>query len=155
MSQAYQLQVVRTKIAEPSEPLTNPSAVAQSCQDLVKFDREHLVRLDLNNHCEVIGRETVHIGTADAVNISPREIFRGALLSGATRVIVVHNHPSGSAEPSDEDLGVLRRLWDAGQMLDLELLDFVIVTDSGRYWSESGGAGCLRLADPSQQQLAD
>ena len=149
----YRIELVRTRIAEPSEELSGPAAVARFCGDLPSLDREHLVRLDLDCRCQVIGRETVHIGTADSVVLSPREIFRGALLSGATQVVVVHNHPSGSPEPSGEDRVVQKRLRKAGEMLEIELTDFVILGEGGRYWSAVDGYGRLPPETPGQHRL--
>ncbi|MBU0718597.1 MAG: JAB domain-containing protein [Planctomycetes bacterium] len=134
----YRLEVVRTKIAEPSAPLNSPGEVAKRYAYLEKYDRERLIRIDLDNENRVIGEELVAIGTADAALMSPREIFRGAILNGATRIIVVHNHPSGNAEPSREDLDVREKLVEAGKLLAVPVVDFVIVGEGGRYWCSSG-----------------
>ena len=135
MKQAYRLEVVRTKIAEPTAAMNSPDAVGRRYAYLQKFDRERVIRLDLNNKNCVIGEETVAIGISEAAIMSPREVFRGALLSGATRVIVLHNHPSGDPTPSAEDREIGRTLRAAGRLLAIPLLDFVIIGEDGRYWS--------------------
>ncbi len=137
MKQAYRLEVIRTKIAEPSEPLSSAAAVARQFAHLEKYDRERLVRVDLDNQNRVIGEEVVAIGTADSAIMSPREIFRGAILNGASRIIIVHNHPSGNVEPSREDLDVKGKLEAAGELLAMPMVDFVIIGEGGRYWSTS------------------
>lgn len=137
MKRAYELTVVRTNIAEPSDTLDRAGAVARFCADLTACDREHLVRLDLDCRCRLVARETVFVGTVDTIVVSPREIFRGALLSGGRRIIVVHNHPSGDPSPSDEDLTVARNLEKIGELMDMPLADFIVVGDGGRYWSWS------------------
>lgn len=142
MDKTYEIQLVRTKIADVTETFNNPQAVARYCGYMSRFDREHLVRLDLDTRCQLVSRETVHIGTADACVVGPSEVFRGALLRGARQIVVVHNHPSGQAEPSDEDRCIAEALQKAGKLLGVALADFVIIGDCGRYWSwRSGSAG--------------
>jgi DNA repair protein RadC len=85
----------------------------------------------------MIGEEIVSIGVADGAMVSPREIFRGALLNSASRIIVLHNHPSGDPTPSDEDRVVMNALVEAGKLLAVPVVDFVIIGDGGRYWSSS------------------
>ena len=66
-------------------------------------------------------------GVLDAAILEPREVFRPAVKNATSRIILVHNHPSGDPTPSDEDLEVTRRLIDAGKMLNIRVLDHVIV----------------------------
>ena len=73
-------------------------------------------------------------GTVDASLVHPREVFREAVASGASAVILVHNHPSGDPAPSGEDRAVTRQMVRAGQTLGLPVLDHVIV-GGGRYVS--------------------
>ena len=82
---AYRLEVVRTKIAEPSPPIHSAKDVARRYGHLAKYDREYLLRLDLDNRSRIIGEETVSIGTASAAMFSPREVFIGALLNPYVR----------------------------------------------------------------------
>ncbi len=105
-----------------------PAEVAQKCQSFRKAKKEHFCVFFLDTQNKILGKETVSIGTLNASLIHPRETFRTAILKNSASVIVVHNHPSGSLEPSDEDLAVTKRLKDAGKLLGIELLDHVIVT---------------------------
>mgnify|MGYP006269687335 CR=1 FL=1 len=134
VSPAYRIELVRTKVAEPATSLSSPQDVARYLEHLARYDREHLIRLDLDVRCQLISVETVHIGTVDAIQISPREIFRGALLSGARQVIIAHNHPSGDPSPSDEDRAVADKLKRVGELMDIPVTDFCIVAD-GEFWS--------------------
>lgn len=68
-----------------------------------------------------------------------RPLFAAALLAGATAVILVHNHPSGRVEPSDEDRALCRSLRQAGEILAVEVLDFVIVGEEGITSALEGG----------------
>ena len=132
---AYRLEVVRTKIAEPSAPLNSPGEVAKRYKYLERYDRERLIRVDLDGQNRTIGEEVISVGTADAAIMSPREVFRGAILNGASRIIIVHNHPGGDPEPSGEDLEVREKLAEAGELLAVPLVDFVIIGENGRYQS--------------------
>ena len=144
---AYRLEVVRTKIAEPSPPIHSPKDVAGRYSHLAKYDREHLLRLDLDNRNRIIGEETVSIGTASAAMVNPREVFIGALLNGAVRIIVLHCHPSGDPSPSTEDRVVEEKLSEAGELLGLPVMDFLIIGENGRYWSTRDGDDQVECAD--------
>jgi DNA repair protein RadC len=90
--------------------------------------------LDTKNH--VLKEEIVTKGTLDASLIHPREVFRGAIKESAHAIIVVHNHPSGDPSPSEEDLRITSKLFDAGELLNIELLDHVIVgRDNFHSWN--------------------
>ena len=96
-----------------------------------------LVALDTRHR--VIGTTIVSIGTAAHTFLAPREVYRDALLLGASAIVVAHNHPSGDAAPSDDDRRITRRLARAGETLGVELLDHVIVGDPA--WTSLARAG--------------
>jgi DNA repair protein RadC len=79
-------------------------------------------------------------GTLDASLVSPREVFRLAVVEGAAAIILAHNHPSGDPAPSPDDRAVTRQIAEAGRALGIPVLDHVILGD-GRYVSlaEEGG----------------
>ena len=99
--------------------------------------REHFIALYLNGAHEVIAYRVVATGIANSCPIHPREIFQPAILSGAIAILVAHNHPSGQCEPSSEDRAVTKKLKDAGELLNIKLLDHIIVTDSAHYSFQS------------------
>ena len=76
----------------------------------------------------------IAIGAQNASIIHPREIFRSAILAGASSIILSHNHPSGSPDPSDEDRNSTRRLTEAGELLGMKILDHIII-GHGTYYS--------------------
>lgn len=92
-------------------------------------DREHFFTVSLDARGNILGYELVAIGTLDGVDVHPREVFRSAILAGASSIIVGHNHPSGSTEPSPDDVALTRRLRSAGELLGIPLIDHVIVTE--------------------------
>lgn len=154
MQTAYEFTVIRRRIADRTPiAIDSPSKAARFCLDMTRYDREHLVALYLDTRLQLIGRETVHIGTADACMISPREIFRGCLLVGATQVLVLHNHPSGDPSPSDEDQRVADHLDHLGELMGVALTDFMVVGEGGRFWSRQHGQGRVRTPNHPTQTL--
>ncbi|MFA5990840.1 MAG: DNA repair protein RadC [Candidatus Doudnabacteria bacterium] len=111
--------------------ILSPREVWEQLKDIRSNKKEHFVVFFLNTQNQEIQRETVSVGTLNASLIHPREVFEPAIKHLAAHVILAHNHPSGSLEPSDEDLAVTKRLCDSGRLLGIEVLDHVIVTDKG------------------------
>ena len=104
---------------------------------------EQVLALHFDTKRKLIGIHIVSVGTLDASLVHPRDVFKAACLSNASALIVAHNHPSGDPTPSAEDHALSKRLRLAGELLGVELLDFLIVTDPAeglRYLSftESG-----------------
>lgn len=98
-------------------------------------DREHFVTLMLDAKNRVIGIHTVSIGTLSAALVSPREVFKAAILANAAAIILGHNHPSGDTTPSPEDIQVTETLKKAGALLEIEVLDHVIIGENGAFRS--------------------
>lgn len=102
-----------------------------TCFFLNRKAEEHLVMLALSSSLQVLGTFEISHGTVNASLASPREIFIRALLCGATSIVVAHNHPSGSLEPSREDKQTYYRLCRAGDLLGIQLLDFLVIAGEG------------------------
>ncbi len=92
---------------------------------------ECLVVLMLNTRRRIKGHQLVTIGTMDTLLVHPREIFRCAVIAAASVLVLMHNHPSGEATPSEADIKVTRDLIRAGQVLKIEVADHVIVGNPG------------------------
>ena len=90
--------------------------------------REHLMALFLNARNEMLYKKPMFIGTLNANLVHPREIFAEALKQNAASIILVHNHPSGDAEPSEDDLTITKRIVEAGRIMGIDVLDHVIIT---------------------------
>lgn len=87
-----------------------------------------------DNKSMLIGEKLLSTGTSNAALISARDIYRTALQHQAAYVVVLHNHPSGSPEPSREDILVTRKIKACGELLDILLMDHIIIGDN-RYFS--------------------
>lgn len=94
-------------------------------------DREHLVVLHLDSKHRAVSAEVVSIGTLSASLVHPREVFKAAILANARAIVVAHNHPSGDSHPSAEDFTIHSKLKDAGVLLDIPVLDFLVIVPGG------------------------
>lgn len=91
------------------------------------FDQEELWVLLLNTKNRITHEALVYRGTVNSMVIRPAELFKAAVRVNAAALILAHNHPSGSPEPSPEDVQVTRAANQAGSLLGIELLDHLIV----------------------------
>lgn len=122
-------------VCEPGGDMGNPSLAAKEAIASEPRDgREHFRVLLLNARHASLGWQTVSIGCLTSSVAHPREVFRAAIVAGATGMVLTHNHPSGDPEPSAEDLALTRRLAAAGAIVGIEVHDH-IVTGGGRYVS--------------------
>jgi len=111
--------------------IRGPEDVAEVCAALSRSHREVFAVLLLNTRHEMMRRVTVSVGSLNASIVHPREVFKPAILASAASVVLVHNHPSGDSEPSEEDLSITRRLVEVGELLGISVLDHVIVARRG------------------------
>jgi DNA repair protein RadC len=117
---------------KPPQPIRGPDdVVALVGKKLRKEAREHFLVLLLNARHEVEAIETVSIGSLNASIVHPREVFKPAVTTSAASILLVHNHPSGDPEPSEEDLTITRRLVQCGELLGIAVLDHVIIAQRG------------------------
>lgn len=108
----------------------------QALLDYLTIDMAHLAHervrvLYLNTHNRLIGDELMSEGSIDEAAIHPREVIRRALDLGASALILVHNHPSGSPEPSRADIQITNRIAEAGRLLGIVVHDHVIIGRQG------------------------
>ena len=92
--------------------------------------KEHFAILCLDTKNKLIF-DDVSIGILNASLVHPREVFKKAILSNASHVIIAHNHPSGDPEPSADDILTTKRLIEAGKILGISVVDHIIVSSSG------------------------
>jgi DNA repair protein RadC len=115
--------------------ISSPADAAQLMMvEMSQLEQEHLrvILLDTKNRIQKV--HTVYIGSVNSAAIRVGEIFKEPVRLNSTSVIVVHNHPSGSPEPSPEDVAVTRAIVQAGKLLDVEVLDHLVI-GHGRYVS--------------------
>ena len=88
---------------------------------------EHFYVLILNTQNYIIDEQLVSKGILDASIIHPREVFRPAIRNSASKIVLVHNHPSGDPTPSQEDLEITKKLMDIGEGLGIKVVDSIVL----------------------------
>lgn len=117
--------------AEESTVVSGPADAWRLVKDLGRARKEHLVALYVDAQNQLLQRETVSVGSLNTTRTHPREIFQPAIACSAMGVILVHNHPSGSLAPSQEDVDFTRTIRRAAEILGIGLYDHLIVTARG------------------------
>lgn len=118
------------------EKITSSSGLAQWMAKLIGNEsQEHLVVVCLNTKNQINSYATVSIGSLNQSIAHPRDILQRALLSNAARITILHNHPSGNPIPSINDDAFTERMKSACELIGIDLLDHIIVTDTDKYYS--------------------
>jgi DNA repair protein RadC len=121
-----------------TETLNNAPTIVKMLNAVYRLNRqaeEHLYMIALSIKCRPLGVFEISHGTVDCTVVNPRDVFIKALLCGASAIVIAHNHPSGDVTPSKEDRNVYERIRQCGELLGVQLLDSLIVGDSGTYFS--------------------
>lgn len=114
--------------ARSSLNFNDPSSIAGYFMEALRHEEQEMVycmMLDTKN--SLIGNECVSKGTVNASLISPRELFIKALSYRAVSIVMVHNHPSGDPQPSEDDIDITQRVYDAGRIIGINLLDHIVI----------------------------
>ncbi|MDD1716877.1 MAG: DNA repair protein RadC [Methanoregulaceae archaeon] len=111
--------------------VTEPGHVLPLVEEIRGKKQEYFVCVTLNGAGEVLATRTVTVGLLNHSLVHPREVFADAITDRAASIICVHNHPSGSLEPSSQDITITKQLIDSGTILGIRVLDHVIVTRQG------------------------
>ena len=166
MAKESTLKVVSVRLI-PDKPFYQPFAAnnAQYAIQAVReefklYDREVFAVLSVTNHLDPINLHVCSVGTLTSTPAAPSEVFKAALLSNAAGVILFHNHPSGSIDPSHEDIMTTKRLVEAGKILGINVLDHIIVAGrTGCYYSMRTDEDNLKnlgiVFEPERPYLAD
>lgn len=111
--------------------IKSPNDVEAVIKEFLKDrDREYFIVLCLNKKGYVNNLSVISIGSLSSTIVTPREVFKVAILSNAASIIIAHNHPSGIVAPSEEDKAITLKLIEAGKIMGIEILDHIIVGDS-------------------------
>ena len=111
--------------------LSSPREAYNQVRDLKKARKEHLIALYLDAQNHLICRETISIGSLNTTRTHPREILQPAISCSALGFILVHNHPSGSLTPSQDDVDFTRAVKRASEIIGIGLYDHIIVAEKG------------------------
>lgn len=114
--------------------INKPNDAVKIAKTLITdWKKEHFIGLYLNTRLELEKTELISLGSVNANLVHPRETFKPALINSASSVIVLHNHPSGDPEPSEDDLTITKRLVEAGKILGIDLNDHIIFTEKNSF----------------------
>lgn len=138
---ATQLQAIvelakRIAITVPEDTMrmNTPESIAHYFMKELRFETQECVyAVFFNQNCKLLKKILITKGTVNASLLSPREIFLEALRCSAVNVVIVHNHPSGNPEPSTEDARITEQIQRAGQLVQIQLLDHIIVGNQQYY----------------------
>lgn len=109
--------------------ISSSQQVFELFHDLRFETKEYFISLHLDGKNRILCMDRVSVGSLNASIVHPREIFKSALLSSAGGIVLLHNHPSGDATPSREDLELTTRLRECGELLGIRVLDHLIIGD--------------------------
>ncbi|HOZ88158.1 MAG TPA: JAB domain-containing protein, partial [Bacteroidia bacterium] len=120
-----------------------------------KIDRnkEHFWTIGLDNAHRILYVELVSLGTTTSALVEPMQVFRVAILKGAVRIVLVHNHPSGEIRPSDEDISITDRLIQVGKIIGIKVLDHLIISE--KTYNSLGDTGELKKIEQSTLFVPD
>jgi len=123
------------RVLSPSaaeEPrIGSPAEAYALVRDLKKARKEHLIALYLDAQNRLITRETISVGSLNTTRTHPREVLQPAIVNSALAFVLVHNHPSGSLDPSRDDVEFTRTMARAGELMGISLYDHLIVSRRG------------------------
>lgn len=126
------------ELARRKEEDNREQISVKSHQDVIKLVRqklkdkkkEHFLILCLDTRNNLIKISNISTGTLDANLVHPREVFKEAIQSLSSSIILVHNHPSGNPEPSDADIDITKRILETGKAVGIDILDHIIIANN-------------------------
>lgn len=127
------IEFARRRIKPEGLKISTPADVLPLLQHFSDRKQEHFLAVSINGANEVLRVQVVSIGLIDRSPVHPREVFADALTDRASGIIVAHNHPSGSLEPSPSDIDTTRQIKQAGEIVGIELLDHIIFNRMGYF----------------------
>ncbi|XTR39213.1 RadC family protein [Paraclostridium tenue] len=127
---------IRISSAKPIRyKVTNPWGIYKYYMDSLRYLNKEIFKIILlNTKNEIICDIDISVGTLNMSVVHPREVFREAIKRSSNKIILMHNHPSGNIEPSNEDKNVTSRLVKCGELIGIEVIDHIIIGD-GLYYS--------------------
>jgi DNA repair protein RadC len=118
--------------------IKSPSDIYDYLKVMSLYEEEQLVGVYLDIKNKIIDSICVSKGSINSSIVHPREVFAPAIRLKVSSVIVCHNHPSGDPTPSQEDINVTKRLYEAGKIIGIDLIDHVIIANGYTSLKEKG-----------------
>ncbi|MBN1763492.1 MAG: DNA repair protein RadC [Methanomicrobia archaeon] len=124
-------ELARRYLIKEEVKITSPTDVLPLVANITDKKQEYFICISLNGAGEVVGNRIITVGLVDHSLVHPREVFADAITDRAASVILVHNHPSGILEPSNQDILMTKQLVEAGSVLGIKVLDHLIISKKG------------------------
>lgn len=145
MSKKYIKRLITSYVRDPEAPFLTlgpymkPAEVAEAFRFLAAKDREEFVALHLDKGNQPLCWDRVSIGSISETLVSAREVVKAALLSNASSIILLHQHPSERVNPSTEDFTMTRKIKDLASQFEIKVLDHIIIGGENYYsFNENG-----------------
>lgn len=127
------LELGRRKGDKTRRQILTPEDIYKETYHFANEEQEHFIVMALNGAGEIIYTNVVTIGLVNRTLAHPREVFAEALKERAIAIVLVHNHPSGSLEPSTEDIKLTESMVKSGRILGIKVLDHLVISKDGFY----------------------
>lgn len=136
----YNLKLIKENSAryDVSRNISKPADIVKVLVDVVALNEnaeEVLIMLTLDMKNKITGIFEVSRGSLNSSIVHPREVFKRAIINNASCIILAHNHPSGTTDPSREDINITKRLHEVGKLVGIDLIDHIILGDNNNYVS--------------------
>ncbi|MEO9802026.1 MAG: JAB domain-containing protein [Reichenbachiella sp.] len=123
-------------------------------ENKIRRNQEHFWIVGLDNSQKILFIELIGLGAVNRVNANPPDVFRMGIYKLAVRMILVHNHPSGTLELSNDDLNFTDRMIKVGQLINIEVIDHLVITEE-RYKSFADEGLIEQLRKSGLYQIVD
>lgn len=111
-----------------NKKITSPQDVAEIFIPILRDDnKEKFIVVCLNSANKIIKHETISIGNLNSSVVHPREVFKVAIDNSSASIILIHNHPSGNPEPSNEDIRITKKIVETGKIMEIPVFDHLII----------------------------
>ncbi len=111
-----------------NKKITSPEDIAEIFIPLLRDEmKERFIVVCLNSANKIIKYEVISVGSLNSSIVHSREVFQAAIENNSASIILMHNHPSGNTEPSNEDISITKKLVEAGKILDIPVFDHLII----------------------------
>ena len=148
------IRIVPDRRLATQEPVSTPmEAVDLITREFGDLDREVFMVLNLTCHLQVINMNICSMGTLNYTIVHPREVFKTSILSNASAVLLIHNHPSGILEPSKEDIDLTERMVSAGKILGIDVLDHLIIGTKEKAYTSLRELGVMEFPERDWREL--
>lgn len=127
------LEFARRRIKPEGAKIETPADLLPHVRHYADRKQEHFLCASINGANEILNIRVVSIGLVDRTPVHPREVFAEALADRASAIIVAHNHPAGSLEPSPADIEATKQIKAAGVVMGIALLDHIIFNRTGYF----------------------